>query len=220
MDKIKIDSLGVYTVPDISRILGLPYSKIQYWIKEYWSKEFTSNSNLYIQGYNKDRTANFYTLIEFYTFSQLRIHGVAKKSIINAHNIIAQQLGVKYPFATSTILTDGKRVFFSPNNDSDSIIYADKTLQYAITGIIKHFCEKIDFKNDMAYRFWPQGKKKSVVIDPEHQFGQPVISETNVLAETLFLLNKGGESIKFLTSLYNLPRNKVVDAIEFYKKVA
>lgn len=212
-------SLGIYTIPDIARILELPYSKIQYWINEYWSKEFVSGSKNYISGMSKDRFTNFHTLIEFYTFSQLRIHGVSVKNILNAHKIISEQLNTLYPFATSTILTDGKKVFFSTDNE-ESIIHADISLQFTITSIIKLFCDKIDFHNDLAYRFWPKGKSKSVVIDPEHQFGQPIIADTNVLAETLFLLNKGGESIKFLSNLYDLPKKKIVDAIEFYKKAA
>lgn len=214
-----MEALGIYTIPDISRILELPYSKIQYWISEYWSKDFSKNENDYIFGSNKDRVTNFQTLIEFYTFSQLRLHGVSSKSIINAHEIIAHHLKSPYPFATSTILTDGKRVFCSPVND-DSIIQADKSLQYTIAGIIRQFCDKIDFQNDVAHRFWPKGKLNAVVIDPEHQFGQPIISNTNVLAETLFLLNKGGESVEFISSLFKISKDKVDDAINFYTKTA
>jgi uncharacterized protein (DUF433 family) len=214
-----MDALGIYTIPDISRILELPYSKIQYWISEYWSKNFAINENYYIFGTNKDRVTNFHTLIEFYTFSQLRLHGVSSKSIIKAREIISNHLNTPYPFATSTILTDGKRVFYCPDKE-DTIIQADKSLQYTIAGIIRQFCDKIDFENDIAQRFWPKGKSNAVVLDPEHQFGQPIISNTNILAETLYLLNKGGESIEFLSSLYNISRDKVDDAIRFYSKTA
>lgn len=214
-----MNSIGIYTVPDISRILDLPYYRIQYWVNEYWIKEFCQNKGNYFKGINKDRITNFQTLIEFYTFSQLKIHGIPTKKILNAHNIISEQLKTPYPFATSTILTDGKRIFFSPDNE-ESIIHADVTLQYTIKEIIKQFCEKIDFQNDMAYRFWPKGKSNAIVIDPEHQFGQPIIANTNVLAETLFLLHKGGESVGFIANLYNIPDLKVYDAIEFYKKTA
>jgi uncharacterized protein (DUF433 family) len=219
MNVKSFETLGIYTVPDVSRILGLPYSKIQYWISEYWSKDFSFNTGNFITGHNKDRVTNFYALIEFYTFSQLRNFGVPTKSIVCAHNVISDKLGTSYPFATSTILTDGKRVFFS-NDKEESIIHADKTLQFTLVNIIRLFCEKIDFENDMAYRFWPKGKLKSVVIDPEHQFGQPIISETNILAETLYLLYKGGESIQFISNLYEIPPKKIIDAIDFYKKAA
>ena len=214
-----MDSLGIYTIPDISRILGLPYSRVQYWIREYWLNDNDFDQNNYIIGDKKDRVTNFFSLIEFYTFSQLKLHGISTQKILKAHNVISEQLKTPYPFASSIILTDGKRVFFSPDNEK-SIIHADITLQYNIAEIIRQFCDKIDFKDAMAYRFWPEGRSRSIVIDPDHQFGQPILAETNLLAETLYLLNKGGESIEFISSLYNIPISKVNDAIEFYKKSA
>lgn len=37
-NRVKINN-GIYTVPDVSKILRLPYQKVNYWLNKYWDKE-------------------------------------------------------------------------------------------------------------------------------------------------------------------------------------
>lgn len=210
--------IGIYTIPDMAMILKLPQHRIRYWLDEFWNSRLQNDSlKSYSWGKGREKATSFYTLIEFYTFSQLRMNKIGASKILKAHNVISKQLNTPFPFASSTILTDGKRVFYSPDN-LESIIHADETLQFTIAKIIREFCKKIDFNsNDLAIRYWPLGKEKSVVVDPHHQFGQPTIKDSNLLAETLFLLHKGGESNKFISGLYGISTSTVRDAIDFYK---
>jgi uncharacterized protein (DUF433 family) len=76
--------------------------------------------------------------------------------------------------------------------------------------------DKIEFDdNNLAKRFFPLTGSKNVVVDPKHQFGQPVISGTNIKTQTLFSLHKGGESLEDISALYNISLAKVKDAIAF-----
>lgn len=213
--------IGIYTVPDIAMILKLPQHRIRFWLDELWNNRLKDQSgDKYSWGEGREKSTTFYTLIEFYTFYQLRINKISTAKILNAHRVISRQLNTQYPFASSTILTDGKRVFFSPDN-LESIIHADESLQFTIAKIIQEFCKKIDFNsNELAVRYWPLGKNKSVVVDPSHQFGQPTIKDSNILTETIFMLHKGGETNKFISKLYNLPITSIIDAIQFYKQTA
>lgn len=212
---------GIYSIPDMAMILKLPKQRIRYWLNEFWNSRLNSEKNTgYSWGEGKEKATSFYTLIEFYTFSQLRLHKIGAAKILKAHKVISEQLNTPYPFATSTILTDGKRVFYSPD-DMETIIRADESLHFMIAKIIQEFCKKIDFNsNELAERYWPLGKEKCIVVDPHHQFGQPTLKDTNILSETLYLMHKGGESNKFIAGLYNLPVNSVRDAIDFHKTSA
>lgn len=210
--------IGIYTIPDMAIILKLPQHRIRYWLNEFWNSRLISDkTNIYSWGDGREKATSFYTLIEFFTFSQLRLNKIGASKILKAHKVISSQLKTPYPFASATILTDGKRVFYSPDN-MESIIHADDTLQFTIAKIIMEFCKKIDFNsNDLAVRYWPLGKEKSIVVDPHHQFGQPTISGSNILAETLYLLHKGGESNKFISNLYGISIKAVREAVNFYK---
>jgi uncharacterized protein (DUF433 family) len=66
------------------------------------------------------------------------------------------------------------------------------------------------------------GKEHQIVVDPHHQFGQPVIENTNLLAETIYDLCKAGEKKEMLSHLYNISVKEINDAVAFFstKKAA
>lgn len=206
---------GIFSIPEAALFLGLPNHKVRRWLNEIWNERINdSPSGIYSWGNGRDRSLNFLTLIEFFTFYQLRNQNISVKKIIMAHKIMQDRLITPYPFASSTILTDGCKVLFK---EKDIIIDAEPGLQTNIKGIILPFCKKIEFGDDfLAQRFWPKGKGINIVIDPSHQFGQPTIPGTNILARQIFNLYKGGESVNFISQLYQLPRKSITDAIKLY----
>ncbi|WP_426292244.1 DUF433 domain-containing protein [Dyadobacter endophyticus] len=211
---------GIYTLADIATILGLPPAKVSRWMNEYWNLHFGKTAqSIFTNGAGRDRVTNFLTLIEFFTFYQLREEGVSAQKIVKAHNILEKTFQTRYPFAKSPIFTDGKAVLFS--GEVGEIIRADETLQITIKEIFSPFCKKVDFnKNDLAERFFPMGRNHNVIIDPKRQFGQPVVGETNVLTETIFNLFKGGESVSMISRLYDLTLSQVNDAVDYHRSAA
>lgn len=210
---------GIYTTPEVAKILGLPRTKVKRWLKDYWTTKFSSAGIQYSDGEGIEQVTNFHTLIEFFTFYQLRERGVSAQKIVAAHHILAEVFNTQYPFATSNILTDGEKVIFE--GSVGEIIKADKSLQMYITQVIEPFCERIEFdKNSLADRFFPMGKKHGVVIDPKRKFGQPVVGETNILTETVFSLFRAGEPVDIIANLYDLEVNQVEDAINFHTRLA
>ncbi len=211
---------GIYTIPDVSKILQLPSPKVRRWIKEYWDTQFSSfNSTHYSWGSGRYKAVNFYTLIEFFIFYQLRNCGLSCRKIIKAHQIIAKDLKTNYPFASTSLLAGEKDIFYY--YDKDTIVKADEIAQIGIKKMIEDYCKKIEFdSNNLAERYWPLGKKHSIVVDPQHQFGRPIIKGTNILVETLYNYLKGGETIDFIASLFEITKKDVRDAIAFSKRVA
>ena len=73
--------------------------------------------------------------------------------------------------------------------------------------ILDPFLLKIDYnQNNLAERFYPDGKKHNVVVDPHHQFGQPTIIGTNIKTETIYNLYKGGEKKSDICLMYDLSK--------------
>ncbi|WP_177194175.1 DUF433 domain-containing protein [Dyadobacter sp. SG02] len=211
---------GIYTLPDIAEILHLPAVRVRRWMHEYWQLRFSSSAESeFSHGSGKELVTNFLTLIEFFTFYQLRQEGVSAQKIVKAHQILSKAFRTKYPFAKSNLLTDGKQILFS--GEVGEIIRADETLQITIKEAFAPFCKKVEFNEDnVVKRFYPMGREHSIVVDPRRQFGQPVIGDTNVLAETVYRLHRGGESVEMITSLYALTVEQVNDAINYYRKAA
>lgn len=211
---------GIYTLPDVAAILGLPQAKVRRWLQEYWHAHFGKTNQIsFSDGTGRELVTNFYTLIEFFTFYQLRAEGVSAQRIVKAHKILEEVLKTAYPFATSSILTDGKDVLFT--GTVGDIIQADETLQITIKEVLAPFCRKIEFGQDaLAKCFFPLGRDHDVLIDPHRQFGQPIVSGTNILTESIFNLYRGGESADFIGRIYDLTPRQVQDAITFHRNAA
>ena len=91
----------------------------------------------------------------------------------------------------------------------------DGTKQFNLN-FIKLFFKNLDFNsNDMASRFWPMGKDKSILVDPERKFGHPVVDGRNIYPETIYKNFKAGDNIKYLAYVYELSETQVEHAIEY-----
>lgn len=211
---------GIYTVPDLAAILNLPPAKVRRWLNEFYNSRLGEKyKGRYSSGEGRDKVTNFYTLVEFSVFYLLRKHGVSVKKIMAAHGHMAEQLKTPYPFASSQLLTEGKNIFFTLPDGTT--MYADKSQQIVIKKAIESFCRKIDYSpSQLAERYYPLGKEHHVVVDPHHQFGQPVIEGTNILADTIYSLYKAQEPIGVIANLYELSEQQVADAVNFCKQAA
>jgi len=215
-NKISIGT-GCYTAPEIAHILQMPYSKVRRWMVDYWDgklgKEF---SKKYSWKVDNSRAVSFHTLIEFYVMMQLSEVGVKAKQVLVAHQKLAHQFNTAFPFATKSLLegikTDGKTIFLTLGVDTISL---DGSNQLNLA-LIKKFFKNLDFDDEeVANRFWPMGKNKSIVIDPERKFGHPIIDGFNIYPEVLFNHYKAGDPINYLASVYNISNKEVRDAIDY-----
>ncbi len=212
---------GIYTIADISQLLNRPKSKVRRYINEYWDERL--GRKLFNETYswaidNKIKAVNFYTLIELSTCFYLQEQGVSTKQVLKSREVISKELNIAYPFATANLLTDGRRIWYE---FKDSIVNADGSRQTDLVEFIKSFAEKIEFNSDkVAERFWPAGKESVVVVDPHHQFGQPIIEGTNINAEVIYSMYESGEAINTIGILYDITEKEVRDVIRFYKPAA
>ena len=214
---------GIYTIPDMAAILGIPYPKVLRWINTFWNDHFGSRyGHTYSWNVDLTKAVNFHTLIELYTFYELAQAGVNTREILQAHDVLSKEYDTHYPFAIKSVLnsirTDGRKILFEHKDGSIHTI--DATKQFKL-GFIREFFKNLDFDTDsMAVRFWPIGKEKSIVCDPHHQFGQPIINGTNIQAEALYRMYLAKEPINFIASLYSVSPKNVKHAIEFHEKAA
>lgn len=200
-------------------ILQLPQHRVRRWLVDFYDQRLAGENGAYSTGQGRERTTNFLTLIEFYVFYMLREHKIGAGKILQAHRHMSKQLKTRYPFASYQLLVNERQILYGV--DEDTWVRADKSNQVVIHKLITDFFKKIDFsENELAQRFWPLGKDHHIVVDPHHQFGQPVIKGTNINAATLFSMYVSGEPIATIGILYDLTEAQVNDAITFCKRKA
>lgn len=209
---------GIYLAKDVSKILKLDYNKTYRWMVGYWGSGLDENTQ-YTFGEVGNRAINFLSLIEFYTFFKLREKGISSVEIKKIHKTLSQLHNTKYPFAIAHefYVENRKKRKFMYYEYLDNIIKHDKRRQFSLR-FIERFLDKVEFDDDnIAVRFYPLTNSKNVVVDPKHQFGQPVVSGTNIKTQTIFSLYNGGESLEDIGNLYNISKSEVKDAIAFHK---
>jgi uncharacterized protein (DUF433 family) len=213
---------GIYTIPDISRLLKIDRRKVKRFINEYWDARIGRKlfSDSYSWSVNqRNKAVNFYVLIELFTFFKLQELGVKAKTILKARQSISSELKLDYPFASSKLLTDGKKIWYKFEDD---IVNADGSSQTNFVKIIEEFATNVDFSTTtfLAEKFWPFGRELKVLVDPHRQFGQPIIEGTSINAEVIYAMYKSGEPLDAIAILYDLTEKEVNDAINFFRPAA
>ncbi len=205
---------GIYTITDLALILKMPKSRVRYWVNIYLRGDLPKITKFrYNFNPSQGIFMTFNSLLELYVFERLRQKGHSKKKILQSYEAIANFYKTRYPFTLKNIITAGNLILLDHEGD---IINADKTFQLNLKEILLPYIEKIEFDNEgKAKRFFPIGKNKSVVIDPQIQFGAPTIAGTRINVINLVEEFDSGDTKETLSKLYNLNIDEINDAIEF-----
>lgn len=207
---------GIFSVSDIAGILKIKPTRSRYLINEYLGNKFKKeqNFNYKIQKVKTD-TVNFYALIEIFVFDRLRKINVPSKKITKFHNYLSKKFDTKYPFAITNFIANGKELYF---DFKGKWVTGDGTEQIAFKEIIDFLGDKIDYdkESNIASRYFPLGKNKNIVIDPNYRFGKPILKDTNLIVENIYdLYLAEGKNKDFISNLYNLPIEDVNDVIDY-----
>ena len=225
----KMLSSGAYTLPDAARLLGLPLARLRWWVRGALLKQEHAEAGhtrrfpagpFITQSDGRDRHFDFLTLIEIFTIAQLRSHGVSMSTLRKVREELSQRYHTEHPFALSGLLTDGKRLIKELGDEI--LLELGSGGQTAFESVLEPFCHRLDFDTatQLATRFFPAGRSKSIVVDPRHSFGRPIITGTNVTTESIASLLRGGERIENLAGDFRLDPNQVREAWDFEMQFA
>lgn len=202
---------GIYLTSDVSEILKLPYHKVKYLMSSFWHGATFGDKG--------SQAVNFFALIEFYTYYHLREDGFTAKEIKTLHKELSKELNTDYPFASVRIKTplekkNKSKIWYEYMG---LLIKGDGSNKTYISEFIDPFMKRIEFgDNQLAKRFFPITGTKNVVVDPNHQFGQPVINGTNLQTKTINNLFIAGETKQNICILYDISEDQINDAIKYY----
>jgi uncharacterized protein (DUF433 family) len=144
--------------------------------------------------------------------------GVSWKTMRAAHHAAEQNLG-RHPFSTGRFATDGRRILLDLTGDVAAVDPAFQevvTNQLAFRRLILPYLVKLDFgKDGQAIRWWPVGKRRRIVVDPERSFGQPIVNKEGVPTVVLARAFQVERSAPIVARWYGVSRLSVVDAVQF-----
>ena len=228
---------GFYSLAEASRLVRVPARTITRWLYGYaytttdkghekqkhfceplWKTEYSADSFA-------DRVIGFRDLLELRIVREFVGHGLPL-SVIRRCLEIAKAVYGDYPLTTHKFCTDGERVFLSVMRDGIEKELVDLLKrQLVFSAIIKPSLYRgIEYEGDAARRWYPEDKnRRNIVLDPQQQFGKPVVADIGVPTEALFSNYKveGGDqtALNIVARVFDVPVRKVQAAVRFEEQL-
>ena len=216
--------VGSYTAKEAARLLKVRPRNVNRWLGGYnyknndqaasspplWSPEICSVSG--------KLELSFRDLIELRFVSAFVDAGVGMKAIRNCLRYARECVDDARPFSTLHFRTDGKTIFLESLQDlGDTLLLDLRRGQYVIKRVIEQTFRDLDIEQDAVVRWRPFQGKRSIIIDPDRAFGQPIIASAGIPTIVLADSFAAEGSIEAVSKLFEVPAAQVRDAVEFEK---
>ena len=176
---------GLYTVAEACRLTGISPGRARRWMRGYSfvrKGEPRTSPPLILGEYASNEpgsiTLSFMDLVEARFVDAFLKKGVRWPILREAHDKAAKDLRVTHPFATRKFATDGHSILARIGQAAILDIVGG---QLGFHRILKDYLVTgLDFKDQLAVRWWPLGRHRPVVIDASRSFGQPIVNREGV----------------------------------------
>jgi uncharacterized protein (DUF433 family) len=215
---------GIYSVAEASRLTGVSRGKIRRWLKGY---DFRKDGDVHhsnpvwrseIKPIGDKFALGFLDLIEIRFVESFLRAGVSWATMRRAHVAAKEELGTDHPYCSNRFVTDGRRILLQQASKDEALLDL-LTNQREFRRIVEPFLKELEFAGG-SIRWWPLGKERAVVLDPQRNFGQPTAAKSGVPTQTLARSVKANSSIEMVARWYEVQPREVRDAVEFERSLA
>ncbi len=169
--------------------------------------------------------ATFLDLMELRIVNAFHISGVSWQRICKTAEYACQRFETDFPFSHRRFQTDGREIF---DRASHRIEQVSGSGQIAFARIIgPSLFEPMDYEDDAPVRWYPAEEwglttvGRSVLIDPLHSFGSPVVNERFIPTDTLHVnFEAEGRDASLVARSYDISEASVWCAVYFEQELA
>jgi uncharacterized protein (DUF433 family) len=221
--------LGLYTVPEASRLSHVSMGRIRRWLRGY---TFTTKSGPHksppvvasaLPPLDGAVTLTFLDLQEVRFVDAFLEAGVHWKTIREARDRARHILGA-YPFSRGRLVTDGRSIFQDlarGSGRSDAALVDLVSGQGSFSRVVRSFIATLKFAGDgQADEWWPLGKHRLVLLSPHRCFGQPIVPREGVPTAILAKAAAAEQSVHQVARWFEVSERAVRDAVEFETSLA
>lgn len=230
MNEPRYLGVGLYSVPEAARIVGVNPRRLRRWISEYpyiaRGVEYFHTPVIIREFESGDAPLTFLELVEVLFIKLFLSHGVSMRTIRSAAEAAAKLFETSHPFAVKRFDTDGRVIFATLQQEG----YLDFRFleelgkgQIVFDSLVRPFFRKLDYRGYAeALRYWPLYPEGRVVLDPERAFGKPIDFETGVPTRALYDAVRAGEGqdVKTVAEWFSVPISVVEAAVKYETSLA
>lgn len=209
---------GVYSPRDAARLVGGSAQEVLRWTRG--SGPTDPLWKAHYQFLDDATELSFIDLIEVRVVKALRSSGVSLQAIRYALDLAENRFGVNRPFATRHFkLLGGEILMDALENDGELVSLSKKNPgQKVFSVIVRQSLNDLEYENDYVVR-WRPSIANHVVIDPNRQFGSPLIDDFGLATQTIFREYQEIQDSKYLANIYEVPLRYINDAIKYEQRL-
>jgi uncharacterized protein (DUF433 family) len=219
---------GIYTVRDASKLTRVSAGRIRRWLRGYKfrhkSKSYRSEALWHGQWEPIDNTLalGFLDLIEIRFVDAFLKAGVSWKTLRLARQRAAEMFNASHPFCTHRFVTDGREIFAELQRETGETALIDIIeRQRVFADFLRPFIKDLEFAHERGVvRWWPIADRKTIVLDPERNFGRPIIAKNGVPTDVLAKAAHATASVSEVARWFELREVEIQDAVEFEQRLA
>lgn len=217
---------GLYTIGDAARLVGLSTDRARRWVDGYRYKDRCGQSckadALIARTFERvDNVVilSFVDLVELWFVSRFVKDGLSLQVIRKSVQKACERIGDAHPLSTLKFGHDYKRIYI--DDGQLTILLSGQT---AIAEVMKDYIHMFDFDADIdgqqrAHRWWPEGKKVPIVVDPERSFGTPILAGHGIPVSSICSRAWAGHPLADIAWAYDIPQSTVQHAINYGSRI-
>lgn len=218
--------IGAYTLAEAGRLLNVSPTTLKRWLFGYSYDHHgprTEQNPLWQPQYGRDQEEpllGFRDLIEARVVRGLRSLGIGLPTIRQCLGRAADIVQDSHPFSTRRFKSDGRKIFLEITDSlnqagPDSALIDLKSRQRVFQTIVEPSFVDLSFDADVASRWWLLPNKRTIVLDPERSFGQPIAAESGVPTARIVQAVEAEGSVDRVAQLFEIKPAIVRDALRF-----
>lgn len=165
-----------------------------------------------------DVAVSFADLVEVAAIHGLRGLGFSLVQIRQIVGSCQELFSSDRPLLSHRFRADGRDAFVQGDDGLLVSVLRGKR-RTAWDDVLDPFLATVDYQDGWAHRWWPQGRSKQVVIDPDFGYGLPVVAGTGVRTEILVERSEVGETLDQMAADFGIPVESVRDALQFERSL-
>jgi uncharacterized protein (DUF433 family) len=207
-----------YSFAEADRLAHASRGTTQRWLLDYVYRDAQGREHIQppvTPNASASEGASFIDLVEIVAIGRLKqrrfsLHAV-REIVLNCQ----EKLGVARPLATLQFKTGGRDAFVE---QSGALVEVGRRKgQRAWDEVLSPFLETLDYAEELALarRWWPLGKDRPIVVDPDYGFGLPVIDGSGVRTEIILERYRADDSEEEIARDFHITPDEVNQAIRF-----
>lgn len=222
---------GIYPLRQAAKLVGAEPRALRRWLQGYSRKyrgESVRSEPLWTTQLKDEdlpgEVIGFRDLLELRMVAAFVRHGVDLKVIRATIDAATESFGQGYPLTNRQFRTDGKRIFLQAveTTTGEERMVDVLQRQFVFSDIITpSLYAGIEYGTEGAVRWFPLGKRKTILLDPALQFGTPIVAHAGIPTDTIYSSYIAeGRDQEMVARVFDITPKMVIDAVEFEERLA